>query len=90
MGLILAASYAVHDFGLDYSDAVLLAASISGLVDRKWKSCYNVFQSRKFSVLNSGEHFRNTTWREETHKQRIFSLSHQLSFFDSNRIFPCF
>lgn len=39
-------AYVANDsFGLDCSDAVQLAASVSGLVGRNWKSSYNGLQA---------------------------------------------
>lgn len=44
--VFLAALYVANDsFGLDCSHAVQLAASVSGLAGRNWKSSYNGLQA---------------------------------------------
>lgn len=44
--VFLAVPYVANDsFGLGCSDAVQLAASVSGLVGRNWKSSYNGLQA---------------------------------------------
>lgn len=80
----LAVSYVANNsFGLDCSDAVQLAASVSGLVGRNWKSCYNGLQAFISSLAESSLYYiHGSTLETQLAKRRHRSKEFSIPFTD--------